>query len=387
VVLSEPHPSGREERYLRDATAGGPASTRHLESFEREFAAEVGRPAVALTSGTAALHLGLRLAGVGPGDEVFVSDLAPPATAAPVEALGAVPIPVDSDRRNWMLSAPVLAEALDERARRGALPRAVLVAHLYGQCADMDPILSACARHGVPVVEDAAESLGSQYHGRPAGSLGDAGAFSFGANKVVTTARGGMLVARREEWVERARAWAREAPRDAATPPELRACRMSNRVAAIGRAQLEVLYERVRQRRDVAFRYRDALSGLPGLSFMPQAAYGLHANWLSCFLVDPDAFGATRDDLLHALAAADVEARAVWRPLHLDPRRAGGPRYGGDVAEELADRGLCLPSSSQLSRADQDRVVEIVRGVARAGGRRTRSRVADAGAATWHAAP
>ena len=366
IHLSVPHMGDAEERYVREAFASNWLSCvgPNLDAFEREFAARVGRPAVALASGTAAIHLGLRLLGVGPGDEVLVSDFTFVASVNPIRYLGAEPVFVDSDPATWMMSPALLAEALRERARRGRPPRAVEVVHLYGQCADMDPILAACREHGVPVLEDAAEALGATYRGAPAGSLGDVGAFSFNGNKIITTTGGGMLVAPRQDWIDRARFWSTQArdPGAAYHHTDLGFnYRMSNVLAGIGRGQLEVLDERVRQRRAVALRYRDAFADLDGLEFMPQAEYGLQTNWLSCFLVRPRASAATRDALVAALAREDIEARPLWKPMHLQPLHAGCDRAGGAVAEDLFARGLCLPSSSSLPEADQARVIEVVR--------------------------
>ncbi len=372
VHLSVPHMGPNEERYVREAFASNWLSSvgPQLDAFEMAFANRIGRPAVALASGTAAMHLGLRLLGVGPGDEVLVSDLTFVASVNPIRYLGATPVLVDSEPRTWMMSPELLAEALEERAARGRLPRAVVVVHLYGQTADMDPILDGCARFDVPVLEDAAEALGALYRGRPAGSLGAVGVFSFNGNKIITTTGGGMLVAPRREWVEKARFWSTQArePGIAYEHVEIgHNYRMSNVLAAIGRGQLEVLDERVAQRRAVALRYREAFADLPGLTPMPEAPHGLHTHWLSCFLVDAGELGASRDDVLRALAAVDVEARPLWKPMHMQPLYARCERYGGEVAAFLFERGLCLPSSSSLSVADQERVIETVRRVARLG--------------------
>jgi len=264
-----------------------------------------------------------------------------------------------------MMDPALVEELLADRARRGKLPKAVVPVHLYGQCADMDPILSACARHGVPVLEDAAEALGTTYKGRPAGSMGAVGVFSFNGNKIVTTTGGGMLASPRKDWIEKARFWSQQA-RDPGIAYEHTEMgynyRLSNVLAGIGRGQLEVLDQRVEQRRAVAFRYRDAFADLPGWTFMPQAPYGLHTNWLSCFLVDADAFGASRDEVIAALQAQNAEARPLWKPMHLQPLYASCERLGGSVAEELFLHGICLPSSSSLTRDDQGLVIETVRG-------------------------
>jgi pyridoxal phosphate-dependent aminotransferase EpsN len=384
VYLSVPHMGGNELRHVQEAFASNWLSTvgPEIDAFEQAFAERIGRPAVAVASGTAAIHLGLRLLGVEPGDEVLVSDLTFVASVNPIRYLGATPVFVDSDPHTWMMSPALLEEALADRARRGRLPRAVVLVHLYGGTADLDPILAACRRWGVPLLEDAAEALGALYRGRPAGSFGAVSAFSFNGNKIITTTGGGMLAAIRPDWIERARHWSTQArePGAAYHHRELGYnFRMSNVLAAIGRGQLEVLDERVRQRRAVEARYREALGDLPGLTPMPEAGYGHHTHWLSCFLIDPDMFGATRDDLLRALAAQDIEARPLWKPMHLQPLHAACDRYGGAVAEDLFARGLCLPSSSSLSPADQQRVVEVVLGLA-SSRRRAGARSALAGA-------
>jgi pyridoxal phosphate-dependent aminotransferase EpsN len=371
ILLSLPHMGGNEEAYVRQAFASNWLSTvgSNITAFEQEFEDRIGLPAVALSSGTAAIHLGLKLLGVRDGDEVFCPTLTFVATANPIRYLGAEPVLLDSDRATWNMDSLLLEEALRERARRNQLPRAVIVVDLFGQCADMSSILEACGRYDVPVLEDAAEALGATYKGRPAGTLGDVGAFSFNGNKIITTTSGGMLVSRNQEWLAKARFWSTQA-RDPGIAYEHSQIgynyRMSNVLAGIGRGQLEVLDLRVKQRRAAAFRYRDAFADLPGISLMPQACYGLHTNWLSCFLVDEERFGRSRDDLIRALDAADVESRPVWKPMHLQSLYAHCERYGGEVAEDLFRRGICLPSSSSLSGAEQLYVINEVRRAAQA---------------------
>jgi pyridoxal phosphate-dependent aminotransferase EpsN len=369
IYLSVPHMGPREEAYVREAFASNWLSTvgPNLSAFEEAFTARVGLPSVALASGTAGVHLALRLLGVGPGDEVICPTLTFVASVNPIRYLGASPVFVDSDPATWMIDPGQLAQVLASKAARGKLPRAVMVVHLYGQSADMDPILEACRRWDVPVLEDAAEALGTLYKGRPAGSLGDVNVFSFNGNKIITTTGGGMLVAQRKDLVDRARFWATQA-RDPGVAYEHTDMgynyRLSNVLAGIGRGQLEVLDERVAQRRAVAFRYRDAFADLPGISFMPQAPYGLHTNWLSCFLVDPERFGAERDQIIAALEAKNIESRPLWKPMHLQPLYAHAECHGGQVAERLFRTGLCLPSSSSLAPTDQDLVIDTVRALA-----------------------
>jgi len=371
ILLSVPHMGGTEEIYVRDAFASNWLSTvgPNITAFEEKFEDRLGLPAVALSSGTAAIHLGLKLLGVRDGDEVFCPTLTFVASTNPIRYSGAKPVLLDSDRATWNMDPQILEKALRERAQRNSLPRAVIVVHLFGQCADMDSIMEACRRYNVPVLEDAAEALGAIYKGRPAGTLGDVAAFSFNGNKIITTTGGGLLVAQKREWVDKARFWSTQA-RDPGIAYEHSEIgynyRMSNVLAGIGRGQLEVLNLRVKQRRAVAFRYRDAFADLPGISLMPQASYGLHTNWLSCFLVDEEKFGSSRDQLIEAFDAANIESRPVWKPMHLQPLYAHCERYGGEVAEDLFRRGICLPSSSSLSETQQLYVINEVRRAARA---------------------
>ena len=368
ILLSVPHMGGDEIRYVREAFESNWLSTvgPNIPAFERELEARLHVTAAALSSGTAAIHLGLRLLNVGPGDEVLCQSLTFVATANPIVYQGATPVFLDSEYATWNMDPGLLERVLRERAAVRRLPKAVIVVHLFGQCADMDPILAACNRYDVPVLEDAAEALGSTYQGRPAGTLGAVGVFSFNGNKIITTTGGGMLVSRRRDWVEKARFWACQA-REAGLAFEHKETghnyRMSNVLAGIGRGQLRVLDLRIVQRRAVAFRYAAALADIGGISFMPQSPSGFHINWLSSFLIDQDRFGLSRDDLIAHLDAANVESRPVWKPMHLQPLFRGCEYRGGGVAEDLFRRGICLPSSSTLRLADQLRVVNAIRTV------------------------
>lgn len=357
---------GSERRYVEEAFASNWLSTvgPNISAFESEFEALVGLPAVAVSSGTAAIHLALRLLGVTPGDEVFCQDLTFVATANPIRYLGAEPVFIDSNRETWNMDPELLADALRERALKNQLPRAVIVVDLFGQCADLAPLLEICRKYEVPLLEDAAEALGGRYRRQPAGTWGDIGVFSFNGNKIITTTGGGMLVSSNQEWVDKARYWSTQArcPGIAYEHSELGYnYRMSNLLAGVGRGQLEVLALRVEQRREVAFRYRDAFSDVRGITLMPQADYGLHTNWLSCFLVDQSTFGHTRDELVRILDTAGIESRPVWKPMHLQALYQGCSRYGGAVAEQLFANGICLPSSSSLTPEEQNYVVDVVR--------------------------
>ena len=370
IFLSVPHMGSSEEQYVRQAFASNWVSTAgpNIAAFEKLFETRIGLPSVALASGTAAIHLGLRLLGVQQGDEVFCSTLTFAASANPIRYLGAEPVFIDSDYESWNMDPELLGRALADRARRNKLPRAVVVVHLYGQCADMHPILRACSRYGVPVLEDAAEALGALYKGRPAGAFGQVSAFSFNGNKIITTAGGGMLATSHRAWADKARFWATQARNDGIAYDHSEIgynYRLSNVLAGIGLGQLQVLELRVLERRAIAFRYRDAFEDLPGIGLMPQAAYGRHTNWLSCFLIDESRFGCRRDELVQRLEAANIESRPAWKPMHMQPLYARCDRYRGVVAEDIFRRAICLPSSSCLTPEDQLSVINHVRAAAR----------------------
>jgi pyridoxal phosphate-dependent aminotransferase EpsN len=373
IYLSSPHIGPDEQALVAEAFATnwvaplGP----HVDAFERELAAYVGvGHAAALSSGTSAIHLGLRLLGVQRGDDVFCSSLTFSASANPIAYEGARPVFIDAERGTWNMDPALLAQALDDAARAGRLPKAVIVVDLYGQSADWAPIQAACATHGVPILEDAAEALGADHHGRRCGTFSTLGVFSFNGNKIITTSGGGMLVSDDKALVDKARFLATQA-RDPAPHYQHSEIgfnyRLSNVCAAIGRGQLRVLEERVAARRRVFARYHEALADLPGLTFMPEA-HGRATRWLTCLLVDEARFGASREDIRQALVARDIEARPVWKPMHLQPvfQQLGAGVVGGAVSEDLFARGLCLPSGSNLPDADVDEVIEIVRGCARA---------------------
>jgi dTDP-4-amino-4,6-dideoxygalactose transaminase len=343
----------------------------HVDAFEKEFAAKLGvREAVALSSGTAALHLALSLLGVGPGDEVATSTFTFAASANAIRYVGAAPVFIDSEPHTWNLDPDLLAEELEAAVQRGQPLKAVLAVDVLGQCADYEPIVKTCRFYGVPLIEDAAEALGAAYGGRPAGTFGEIGCFSFNGNKIITTSGGGMLVTERREIAERARYLATQA-RDPAPHYEHSETgynyRLSNLLAAVGRGQLRLLDQRVEKRRENFRFYRDALSDLPGLDFMPEPAQGRATRWLTCVTVDPAKFGATREDLRLALAEENIESRPLWKPMHLQPSFAGARVRGGEVSQQLFQTGLCLPSGSNLSQDDLQRIVQIVRGAAAQG--------------------
>lgn len=366
ILLSTPHMGSIELEFVKEAfdtnwiAPVGP----HVDAFEQEFCQVTGAShAAALSSGTAALHLALQLVGVQSGDEVFCSTLTFVATANPITYLGAKPVFIDSDRTSWNMNPDLLREALKYRSHIGKLPKAVVIVHLYGQSADSDPILEACNRYEIPLIEDAAESLGATYKGRSPGTFGRIGIYSFNGNKIITTSGGGMLVSHDPELVAKARFLATQA-RDPAPHYQHSEIgynyRLSNVLAGIGRGQLRVLSDRVAARRRNFEIYASALGNLPGIEFMPSASFGHATRWLTCLTIDPTAFGADREQIRVALAEQQIETRPVWKPLHLQPVFAECECIGGAVAEDLFAHGLCLPSGSNLTTEDLERVIQAI---------------------------
>jgi len=365
ILLSPPDVGANERRLLLDAFDSnwiapvGP----HIDAFEREFAEAIGVPhAVALSSGTAALHLGLIAAGVQRGDRVITSTLTFAATANAALYLGAEPVFVDVSPETWTLDPDLVAEELASSAKKGRRVGAVIAVDLYGQCADYGRLLQITERYGVPLIADAAEALGASYRGAPAGTFGLCAAFSFNGNKIITTGGGGMLVSHDRSVVERARYLSTQA-REPVAHYEHREVgfnyRMGNLPAAIGRGQLRSLPKKVAARREINQRYRAALVQ-PGISFMPEAAYGRSNGWLTCVRIGADEFGATREDVRMHLESRGIESRPVWKPLHLQPAFAGCATRGGGIARDLFLDGLCLPSGSSLSLRDQCLVISAI---------------------------
>ncbi len=365
VYLSPPHVFGAERTLVEEAFSTNwiAPTGPHVDAFEREFADVVRVPhAVALSSGTAGLHLAMRLLGVGPGDEVVCSSLTFSASANPIVYERATPVFVDCDG-SWTIDPNLVEDAIRTAIRRGKTPKAIVAVDLYGQCADHGAIAEISTRHGVPVIEDAAEALGASCRGQPAGSFGLLGVFSFNGNKIITTSGGGMLVSRDRDLVDRARFLATQA-RDPAPHYEHSTVgynyRLSNVLAAIGRGQLRTLDERIAARRRIFDTYQQALANLPGIDFMPEASHGRATRWLTCLTIDARKFGATREDVRRALEHENIEARPVWKPMHLQPVFRHCQAFGGGVSARLFEHGLCLPSGSNLSHGDQERVIAVV---------------------------
>ncbi len=367
IFLSPPHMGGKEIEYVRDAFESNyiaPVGPQ-LELFEREFAETVGAShAVALSTGTAALHLALRYVGVVPGDEVFCSSLTFIASATPILFLGAQPVFIDSSKDSWNMDPDILEQALDVKKNDGCLPRAVVVVHLYGECAEMDRIMEICDRFGVTVIEDAAEALGARYKERAPGTSGRAGFFSFNGNKIITTSGGGMLVTDDSDFAAKVRFWATQAKENKPYYEHLEMgynYRMSNVLAAIGRGQLRVLEERVKVKRCIYELYKQSLGNLPGISFMADGTNSFSTHWLSCMLVDAKSFGHEPQKICNLLEEHNIEARPLWKPLHMQPLFKDNEIFGGAVAEQLFECGICLPSGTAMTDHEINRVVEVIR--------------------------
>lgn len=372
ILLSTPHLGEYEREYVEEAFRTnwiaplGP----NVDAFETELAEMVGvTHAAAVSSGTAAIHLALRLLDVGPGDVVFCSALTFVATANPIVYQGAEPVFIDSEPESWNMSPLALECALVQARASGKLPKAVIVVNLYGQSADMDALLPLCQTFGVPMLEDAAESLGARYKGRPSGSFGLMSIYSFNGNKIITTSGGGMLVSNDEGLIKRSRFLATQA-REPLLHYEHTTIgynyRMSNILAGVGRGQLKVLADRVASRRKVFQRYKDGLADVEAIQWMPEPEWSFSNRWLTAGLILTDRCGATCNDLIRHLAEERIEARPVWKPMQMQPVFAS-KRYfahgSQSVSQNLFENGFCLPSGSNMTDSQQDRVIDAVRDV------------------------
>ena len=375
IYLSAPHMSGQEEVYVKEAfeTNWVAPLGPHVDAFEQELAAYLGtKGAAALSSGTAAMHLALLLAGVGARDKVFCSSLTFAASCNPILYLNAEPVFIDSEPESWNISVGALERAFVEAEKIGVLPKVAVAVNLYGQSADYEPIINLCNRYGAILIEDAAESLGASYKGKKSGSLGHFGVLSFNGNKIITTAGGGALISNDLEELERARYLATQARLPAPHYEHSEVgynYRLSNVLAGIGRAQLKVLDKRVKARRAVFKKYFEALAGFEGVKFMPEAGYGFSTRWLTALTVNPDLCGVSRDEIIDALEKENIEARPVWKPMHRQPlykgcsyypHKTGGKSEALSVSDRLFEQGICLPSGSNLTDEEQDRVIQAI---------------------------
>lgn len=369
ILLSYPHMGGAERQFVADAFESnwiaplGP----HVDAFEKETAEYCGvKGALALSSGSAALHLGLKLLGVGAGDVVFCSSLTFIASVAPVLYQNAAPVFIDSDEESWNLSPEALLKAFADAEACGEMPKALIVAELYGQCPKMDSIIALCERYGVPILEDAAEALGASWRGKKCGSLTELGVLSYNGNKVITTSGGGMLLSDDREYLDKARFWATQA-RDRAPWYEHSEIgynyRLSNLLAAVGRGQMIYLEERVARRRAIFARYQSELADTPEISLMPELAGSFSNRWLSAVTVDP-ACGRTFLDVISYMDSQNIECRAVWKPMHRQPVFRGRKYFAHgteSVCDKLFNTGVCLPSCSAMTDAEQDWVIKCLK--------------------------
>lgn len=374
IYLSPPHMSGLEQQFVAEAFESNMIAPLgpQVDAFEREFAALTGwKYCLALSSGTAAMHLALRHLGVEPGDEVIASDLTFIGSVSPILFQGASPVFADCDTLSWNMDPGILETELSRLSRLNALPKAVIPTDLYGQCCDYNPIVDVCQSYRVPVIVDAAESLGAGYHGRggtvAAGKAGKAAVYSFNGNKIVTTSGGGMLASDDRDLIDHARKLSQQAREPFAhyEHEELGYnYRMSNILAAIGRGQLRVLPERVQKKRAVFEYYKRNLSNMPGIGFMPEAEYNTNNRWLSVITVDRSVFGVGSEYIRVALEKENIESRPVWKPMHLQPLFAKGQyktrALGKGICERLFQDGLCLPSGTQLTKEKQDRIMSVI---------------------------
>ncbi|MFC1560948.1 DegT/DnrJ/EryC1/StrS family aminotransferase [Candidatus Latescibacterota bacterium] len=336
-----------------------------VDAFEKEFSEAVNSGySAALSSGTAALHLALRLLGVDHGDKVICSSFTFCASVNPIIYQCTEPVFIDSEMNSWNIDPYLLDKEIRIMATKNSLPKAIIIVHLYGQSADMDPILETCNEFNIPVIEDAAEALGAQYKNKQAGSMGRFGIFSFNGNKIITTSCGGMLVSNDEELIVKARFYATQA-----REPDLHYehketgynYRMSNVLAAIGRGQLSVLQERVKKKREIFEKYFKLLNEVKGIQFMPEPEWSYSNKWLTCITIEPEKFGTTRENVRIRLENHNIESRPLWKPMHMQPVFKQYRMVGGEVSERLFEQGLCLPSGTAMTDDDVQYVCEVIK--------------------------
>ena len=366
IFLSPPHMSGLELEFIKEVFETnyiaplGPM----VDAFEGEFSKKTGIPySLAVSSGTAALHLALRVIGVRPGDEVMASSLTFIGSITPIIFQGATPVFIDSELHSWNMNVDLLSEEIEASTQRGKLPKAVIPTDLYGQCADMDRILEICKPYDIPVISDSAESLGALYKERSAGAGAKAAIFSFNGNKIVNTSGGGMLVSDDQKMIDMARFLSQQARDDAPHYEHSQIgynYRMSNVLAAIGMAQLKVLDERVEEKRRIFNHYKDALGRVRGIEFMPEASYGRSNRWLTVIVITPEEFGVDRETIRLKLKEHRIESRPIWKPMHMQPVFKGCRKKVSGVSEDLFNRGLCLPSGTAMTDNDLDRIVSVI---------------------------
>jgi dTDP-4-amino-4,6-dideoxygalactose transaminase len=368
IWLSSPHMSGREMKYINEAFATnwiaplGP----NVDKFEQELSEYLSvKSCAALSSGTSAIHLALVVLGIKPGDEVLCSSFTFSASANPIAYLGATPVFIDSDPDTWNMDPALLQEAIDDRIKIGKKPKAIIVVHLYGMPAKIEEIITIASKYNIPIIEDAAEAIGSEYKNKKCGSFGDISILSFNGNKIITTAGGGALVSNNKDYVDHARFLSTQAADKAVHYQHSQIgynYRLSNILAGIGLGQLEVLEERVATRRKIFSRYVEALSGIKGIKFHKEPDSKFKSNrWLTTIVIDSDLTdGITREDIRLGLEKENIESRPLWKPLHIQPVFLSCPSYINDVSYNLFINGLCLPSGSNLTDNDFDRITDCI---------------------------
>ncbi len=371
IWLSSPHMGKKELEFVQEAfdtnwiAPLGP----HVDGFEADLQQYTGvRFAAALSSGTAAIHLALILLDVKPGDEIICQSMTFSASANPIVYQGATPVFSDSETESWNMDPAILEEAITDRIKKGKKPKAIIPVHLYGMPAKMKEIMAIAGKYNIPVIEDAAEALGAKIDGKSCGSFGEFGILSFNGNKIITTSGGGALLSNNADWIQQARFLATQA-RDSAPHYQHSRIgynyRMSNVVAAIGRGQMTVLNDRVAARRSNYERYRNYFDGIISrgfqVEFQPEPAGCFSNRWLTCIVVDPSKNnGISRETIRLALQDENIESRPLWKPMHLQPVFSGAPYYGNGFSEKLFDNGLCLPSGSNLTDEDFERIFAVL---------------------------
>jgi pyridoxal phosphate-dependent aminotransferase EpsN len=366
IFLSAPDISGREKQLVDEVFASNYVAPigEMLNRFESDMCRYTGiEHAVALTSGTAALHLALQISGIGPGDEVWTTSMTFIGGVSPIKFVGATPVFFDLAADSWTIDVELLAASLVTAAKAGRLPKAIVTTDLYGQSCDLDTILALAADYGIAVFSDSAEALGAHYKGRHAGKGAAATILSFNGNKIITTSGGGMLLSDDKAFIDKARFLSTQA-REPAIHYEHNEIgynyRLSNVSAAIGVGQLEMIEQKVSRRREIYDRYVTAFSGISAINWMPEPTWSRCTRWLTTLTVDPALTDTDRHAILSALAAADIEARPLWKPMHLQPVFSGCKFVGSGFCGRLFETGLCLPSGSGMSNVDQDRVISTV---------------------------
>lgn len=372
IYLASPHMGGLEEGFIKEAfdTNWIAPLGANVDGFEKELSEYVGsKTGAALASGTAAIHMALKAVGVKKGDKVFCSSLTFAASCNPIIYEGGVPVFIDSEPESHNMSPGALEKAFKAYEEKGEMPKAVIVVNLYGQSADMDKLMEICKRYNVPIIEDAAESLGATYRGKHSGTLGEYGIYSFNGNKIITTSGGGMLVSNNEDGIAKVRFWSTQA-RDKARHYEHTELgynyRMSNIVAGIGRGQLKVLEDRIAKKKEIFETYKEAFKEIEDIEMMPVCEYGEPNYWLTTITLKEDSKVKPLDIIL-ALEKENIESRPIWKPMHIQPYYKEYDFYSHNgeeeisVSEDIFNRGVCLPSDTKMTKQEQERVVKIIK--------------------------